>query len=136
MRQRCMDWAEPVGDKSEKKVDLGSTEQFVEGKPYAVRVGERDLVIVRKGDEFFAIRDACPHQGARLSTGYVTGEVEQSVPGEEPRLTRFGEFLGCPWHGWKVDVRTGCSAFEPDGVLTRTYPVVVENGNLFVEVRA
>lgn len=125
-----------MSDNKERRIDLGSTEQFAEGKPHAVRAGERDLVIVRKDDEFFAIKDVCPHKGARLSAGYVAGVVEWCMPGEQPKLVRVGEFLGCPWHGWKVDLRTGCSAFEPDGVLTRTYPVVVEDGKLFVEVRA
>lgn len=116
------------------RVDIGTTEQFVEGKPHAVRAGERDLVIVRKDDEFFAVRDACPHQGSKLSDGCLTGDVETCLPGEQPNFVRDGEFLACPWHGWKVDLRTGCSALEPDRVRVRSYLVSVDRGHVYVEM--
>ena len=118
------------------RVDIGTTGQFAEGKPHAVRVGERDLVIVRKGDEVFAFRDVCPHQGAKLSLGTLIGDVAVCARGEQPELIRDGEFLSCPWHGWKVDIRTGCPAHEPERVRTRIYPVVVSDGHVFVEMRA
>jgi nitrite reductase/ring-hydroxylating ferredoxin subunit len=122
------------------RVDLGPVEQFVPGQPHAVRAASRDLgvardlVVVRKGDEFFAIRDACPHQGAKLSGGALCGHVEDCDPGDQPVLSREGEFLTCPWHGWKMDLRTGQSALEPETVRVKSYPVHVEAGRLLVEM--
>lgn len=116
------------------RVDLGKLGEYEEGKPYAVRAGERDLVLVRKGDRVYAVRDACPHQGAKLSGGCVTGDVAPCVLGEQPEFVREGEFLACPWHGWKVDVTTGASAAEPERVRVRSYEVRIENGNVYVEM--
>ena len=116
------------------KIELGEAGAFDDGAPQAVKAGDRDLVIVRRGEEFFAMRDVCPHQGAKLSSGYVTGDVPLCSRGEQPSYVRDGEFLACPWHGWKIDVRTGCSNIEPERVRVRNYPVSVENGKLYVKM--
>tara|TARA_B100000676_G_C17567438_1_gene575414 strand:- start:15 stop:389 length:375 start_codon:yes stop_codon:yes gene_type:complete len=121
---------------SRPSIDVGAADQFDEGKPHAVRAGDRDLVIVRRGDEFFAVRDACPHQGARLSSGYLTGDVESCSVGEQPEFVRDGEFLACPWHGWKVDIRNGCSPIEPESVRVRSYDVLVDQGRVYVNMES
>ena len=115
-------------------IDIGALETFTEGIPHPVWAGERDLVVVRKGNELFAVRDVCPHQGARLSTGILTGDVPQCRPGEQPDLVRDGEFLACPWHGWKIDVRTGCSVVDSDIAKVRSYPVQIEGDRVFVDI--
>jgi nitrite reductase/ring-hydroxylating ferredoxin subunit len=115
---------------SETGVDVGDAEAFVEGRPTAVRVDDRDVVVVRKGSEYFAVRDVCPHQGARLS-----GHVKPCNRGDQPILTREGEFLECPWHGWKVDLRTGSSPTEPDRVRVRAYDVTVDKGRVYIRTR-
>lgn len=117
------------------RVDVGTTEQFEEGKPQAVRVEERDIVIIRKGDAFFALRDVCPHQGAKLSQGAMMGGVVVDARGEQPELVRDGEFLSCPWHGWKVDIRTGRSSIRAERGRVRTYPVSVDGGHVYVDMR-
>jgi nitrite reductase/ring-hydroxylating ferredoxin subunit len=116
------------------KIDVGAVEDFVEGRPHAVRAGNRDLVVVRKGDAVYAVRDACPHQGAKLSDGCVIGDVAVCERGEQPEYVRDGEFLACPWHGWKVDVTTGCSAVEPERVRVRSYDAQVDGKRVYVEM--
>ncbi len=116
------------------RIEIGSVESLPEGRLHAVRAGERDLVVVRKGDEFFAIRDACPHQGAKLSSGELTGDVQPCLRGDQPVLYREGEFVSCPWHGWKIDVRSGQSPTEPEAIRVKTYDVSVDGGRVFVEI--
>lgn len=112
--------------------DVGQVNAFESGKLYAVRVADIDVVLIRQGNEFFAIRDACPHRGARLSNGALTGEVAANHPGEQPKLLRKGEFLICPWHGWKIDVRTGCSLLEPHRIKTKRYDVHIKDERVLV----
>lgn len=60
--------------------------------------------------EYRALKSACPHQGAPLCQGKVTGTSEATfTPGELPgiRWTREGGIIRCPWHGWEFDIRTG-----------------------------
>ena len=117
---------------SSQNHDVGQVDAFESGRPYVVRVAGRDVVLVRRGNEFFAIRYVCPHNGAKLSDGLLTGEVSASRPGEQHELLRKDEFLVCPWHGWKIDVRTGCSSLEPDRIRVRRYGVHIEGGRVLV----
>jgi 3-phenylpropionate/trans-cinnamate dioxygenase ferredoxin subunit len=57
----------------------------------------------------------------------VIGLAQSDEPGEY-KLTRHGEFLRCPWHGWEFDIRTGQSWFDPSKVRTRAYKTTIEPG--------
>jgi hypothetical protein len=41
--------------------------------------------------------------------------------------------LRCPWHGWEFDMRNGQSYFDPQRVKVRSYPVVVESGEVLAQ---
>lgn len=112
--------------------DIGQVKAFESGKLYAIHVAGIDVVLVRQENKFFAIRDACPHQGAKLSNGSLTGEVIANHPGAEPKLLRQGECITCPWHGWKVDIRTGYSLLEPTRIKVKRYDVHIEDGRVLV----
>lgn len=75
--------------------------------------------------EFFALRSSCPHQGAPLCRGKVTGTTVASRPFEVD-YERDGEIIKCPWHGWEFDITSGRSVFNPHKVRVRTYDVTVE----------
>ena len=44
-----------------KKYDIGWVDAFQSGKLYSIRVAGRKMVLARREDEFFALRDVCPH---------------------------------------------------------------------------
>ena len=44
------------------------------------------------------------------------------------KLTRPGEFVRCPWHGWEYDIRTGQSYCDPQSVRVKQFKVTVEPG--------
>lgn len=75
--------------------------------------------------EFFALRNRCPHRGAPLCKGKVTGLITADHP-QEFDLEREGEIVRCPWHGWEFDITTGRSVFNPHRVRARSYPVSTE----------
>jgi len=95
------------------------------GSRKLVKVGEREIVILNVKGELFALSDKCPHKGASLSRGKLTGAVMSSVPGTY-QYSRAGEILRCPWHGWEFDITSGCSIFNPHRIRVRTYEVTVE----------
>jgi phenylpropionate dioxygenase-like ring-hydroxylating dioxygenase large terminal subunit len=79
--------------------------------------------------ELFALRDICPHRGVPLSAGRVKsdGSVE------------------CPYHGWrfkrdgvcsKVPSLTGHESLSPDQIRVRAYPVVEQDGLVWVYMAA
>jgi nitrite reductase/ring-hydroxylating ferredoxin subunit len=73
----------------------------------------------------YALANACPHQLAPLCEGRLTGEMAAPAVGEY-ELTRRNQVIQCPWHGWKFDLETGRSVFNPH-LRTRTYDVTVES---------
>ena len=85
-----------------------------------IQVAGREIALVRLGEEFFALMDRCPHGGAKLSGGRLSGIVESDGPGTY-RMCRNNEMLKCPWHGWEYDVRTGQSWSDPKSTRTRAY---------------
>lgn len=95
----------------------------IDGKPI--------LVLNIKG-EVFALSDTCPHRGASLARGILTGHVTSSAPSEYV-YTRSGEILRCPWHQWEFDVRTGRSWCDPKRMRLMQLDVTVEPGATLIE---
>lgn len=65
------------------------------------------------------LENVFPHRAGPMSQGTVsTGRME----------------LICPWHRFRFDLRTGASLTNPE-LVNETYPVAVENGDVFVGIR-
>lgn len=76
-----------------------------------------DIAVFRNAeDEIFALDDRCPHKGGPLSQGIV-----------------FGRRVACPLHNWNIKLDEGC-AVTPDEGCTRSYPVRIEAGCVFVHI--
>jgi len=93
----------------------------------------RRICVLSVDDRFYALRNQCPHKGAPLCAGTVTGTFLPSLPGEyvygmEKRVLR------CPWHGWEFDLETGRSLFQPDDVRVKVYRVTVEDDDVVLYV--
>lgn len=85
----------------------------------AVRVPVMPPIAVFHTDdgEIFAIDDTCTHQDASLADGWLEGcEVE------------------CPLHASRFNLRTGAVDAPPAKRPVRTHRVVVEDGQIKVEV--
>ena|SRR5438132_13763814 len=95
-------------------------------------LGATPLVVCRSEQtgEVFALDARCPHQGALLCFGELTGLKVRS--GGTNSYVRGGEFIVCPLHRWEFDVRTGYSQRVYPRYHTPTYPVHVEDGKIYV----
>jgi nitrite reductase/ring-hydroxylating ferredoxin subunit len=102
-----------------ENVLVGSFDELTDGAVKLVTARGRKIALTRVGDEVFAMRDACPHRAGPLSDGRVsTARLE----------------LICPWHFFRFDLRGGASITNPD-LVNETYPVVIENGNVYVSIQ-
>lgn len=95
-----------------------------------VKVQGREVGIFNLNGQYYALKNVCVHQGARVCLGRVTGTTLPSNV-YEFQYGREGQILRCPWHGWEYDLTTGRSLFNPD-VKVVTYPVTVEDGHIFI----
>jgi len=101
--------------------------EIAPGSRKLVTVKGREIGLFNIKGEYFALANKCPHEGASLCRGTLVGLAQSDGPGDY-RLTRQGELLKCPWHGWEFDVRTGQSWCDPDNTYVRQYAVSVEDG--------
>jgi nitrite reductase/ring-hydroxylating ferredoxin subunit len=87
-----------------------------EGRPFEVE--GRMIAVFLDGGDYFAIDDACPHQGAPLCDGMVS---EKTVT--------------CSWHGWRFSLEDGGWLDSPKSKLrVGSYPVRVEGDEIQVLV--
>ena len=91
---------------------VATVDEIPPGERKIVELEGRSLGVFNINGEFYAVRNICPHQGAPLCEGRLTGLLQSDVPGEY-RYTRKGEILRCVWHGWEFDIKTGTVVVEP-----------------------
>lgn len=104
---------------------VGKVRDFPLGEAKILDVAGRSIGVFHIKGAFYALRNRCPHQGAELCKGRITGTTLPSDPGEY-LWGRDGEILRCPWHGWEFDIKTGRSVFDPFTCRVRAYEVTVE----------
>ena len=99
-----------------------------------VRVEGREVGIFNLDGSFYALKNICAHQGARVCLGKVSGT---NLPSEvyEFKYGLEGRILRCPWHEWEYDITTGESVFDP-AVKVVSYPVEVADGEVAVTIPA
>lgn len=110
-----------------------AADELDDGERVVVDVQEREVCVFNVDGEFHAVSNFCIHQGGPACEGDVVGVVTQDDDGGL-QYERDGEFVCCDWHGWKFDVKTGRNAAMPEEYRLPTYEVVVDDGDVFVEL--
>jgi nitrite reductase (NADH) small subunit len=115
-------------------VALGRVEEFPVGAFRILAVSGREIGVLRAADgRWHAFRNWCPHRGAPICRGKLTGTTLPSAPG----ALAWGleaSVLRCPWHGYEFDVASGRRPFVESRMQLRKYPVVVEGGVVHVDL--
>lgn len=111
------------------RLDVCSAAELPPGARRVVRVDGRAISVFNVGGRLYAIRDVCPHQGARLSAGVIGGTMLPSAP-HEYVYGMEGQVIRCPWHKFEFDLETGCSIHNPEQMRVATYRATVEVGRI------
>jgi len=85
-----------------------------------VHAGEIAVGVYNLGGEYYAIEDRCSHDNGPLAEGDFDPEEGVAV---------------CPRHGARIDIRTGRPLSLPAVLPVETFPVVVEDGTVKVDLR-
>ncbi len=106
--------------------------EFSTGEVKSVRAGGKRIAVACLPDgSFRAVADTCPHEAARLSEGVVESMwVADEV--SAPRASGERCVIVCPWHNFEFDLESGHSTCEPRRMRIKTYPVEVEDGEVFL----
>ena len=102
--------------------DACALADIADGGKKVVSVGGEKVLLLRKGDEVWAVDPRCPHMKLPLSVGKWDGET-----------------LKCRFHGARYRVADGCrveaawllAGFGSDKL--GTYPVTIRDGRILVE---
>ena len=114
---------------------LGSLDSFPDRQIVPVSVKGRTIGVVRSGEGVFAFANRCPHHGAPMCSGRISGTMLPSDP-DEFHFGLDGLVVKCPWHAYEFNVQSG----EPIGGIMRarlpTFATVVRNNNVYCLMRA
>lgn len=106
---------------------IGRADELPPGTRRVVSIEGRSIGVFNVDGTYYALRNACPHQGGPLCSGDVLSALTSSGPGDyvfDPER----KLLACPWHNWEFDMETGESWFDPQRTRVHPYEVVLESG--------
>jgi 3-phenylpropionate/trans-cinnamate dioxygenase ferredoxin subunit len=97
---------------------VATVDEIPPGGRKSIVVDETPALLIRAGDNFYAIDDVCTHDGQAMTNGPIHG-VE----------------ITCPRHGARFDIRTGQPLCMPATEPIATYEVQVREGAVYVKPR-
>ncbi len=98
-------------------VRAASRDDLAEGEVLGVEVAGHSIALYDVDSNIFATDNICTHAYARLSDGWLDGEL-----------------IECPLHAARFDVRTGKVLDPPATLDLKTYPVRVVDGEIQVRL--
>jgi NADPH-dependent 2,4-dienoyl-CoA reductase/sulfur reductase-like enzyme/nitrite reductase/ring-hydroxylating ferredoxin subunit len=93
-----------------------SVEDLSDGRMLAGHVGEEAVLLVRRGNDFFAIGATCSHYGGPLAEGLVVGDT-----------------VRCPWHHACFSLKTGEALHAPAFNPVACWKVERRGDTIFVQ---
>jgi 3-phenylpropionate/trans-cinnamate dioxygenase ferredoxin subunit len=100
-------------------VNVALLDEFPPGSVKIVHAGEIAVGVYNLGGELYAIEDRCSHDNGPLAEGDFDPDEGVAI---------------CPRHGARIDIRSGRPLSLPAVLPVETFPVVVEDGIVKVDV--
>ena len=100
-----------------RRILLCSTADVAVGGALKVEAQDLTLAVFNVDGEFYVTDDTCTHGPGSLSEGYITDDVVE-----------------CDFHNGAFNIKTGEVVAPPCIVPLKTYPAIVEDGSVFIEV--
>jgi nitrite reductase/ring-hydroxylating ferredoxin subunit len=100
-----------------KRIELCSTADVAPGAALKVETEGLTLAVFNVNGEFFVTDDLCTHGPGSLSEGYIEDDVVE-----------------CNFHNGQFDIRSGEVVSPPCMVPVKTYPAMVVDGKVTIEV--
>jgi apoptosis-inducing factor 3 len=99
-----------------ERIHVGKAKDLRDSENKMIRAGRKEILVVKQGDRYYAIDGWCSHMGAPLDSGQVRDGT-----------------IRCRVHGAVFDLETGKVLQNLQAKDLRTYPVVVEGEDVYVE---
>jgi len=99
------------------RIKLCSADEVAAGTALKVETGDLVLAVFNVDGRFYVTDDNCTHGPGSLSEGYIEDDIVE-----------------CNFHNGQFNIRTGEVVSPPCMVPVKTYPAVVEDGSVFIDV--
>jgi 3-phenylpropionate/trans-cinnamate dioxygenase ferredoxin subunit len=100
-------------------VPVGTEAEVPDPGKQLFEVNDQLVVVFHVDGEWFCLDDVCTHDGGPLGEGELSDHC-----------------IACPRHGAKFDIRTGAPVSMPATEATGAHEVKIEDGKIFVRLRA
>ncbi len=97
---------------------IGTKNDFKENNGKEIVVDGREIAVFKINNQFFAIKNICPHKGWKLHEGFVNQNTTS---------------VRCSGHSWEFNVKTGEYLRNPN-IKIKTFPIIEEGNNLYIEI--
>jgi 3-phenylpropionate/trans-cinnamate dioxygenase ferredoxin subunit len=110
-------------------VDVGAADMLEDGAMQTVKAGEREILLARVGERYYAAESRCPHMRGELSRGTLEGTIvtcpvhHSRFDLEDGKVVRWTD-----WSGIMLSMTRVLRAPRPLAV----YEVKVEEGRILV----
>jgi nitrite reductase/ring-hydroxylating ferredoxin subunit len=100
-----------------KRIELCRIGDVAPGTALKVEIEDLTLAVFNVGGEFYVTDDACTHGPGALSEGFIEDDIVE-----------------CNFHNGQFNIRTGAVVSPPCMVAVKTYPVMIVDGKVTIEV--
>jgi len=97
---------------------IASVDELAPGSRKSVLIDDTPALLLRIGNDFYAIEDVCSHDGQPLTDGPLNGCE-----------------ITCPRHGARFDIRTGKPLCMPATEAVQTFEIQVRDNAVFARSR-
>jgi nitrite reductase/ring-hydroxylating ferredoxin subunit len=99
------------------RILVGKTTEIIPGQMKKVSADGNEIIVINIDGSYFSIDDTCTHAGGSLSEGKLDNST-----------------IICDWHGAQFECKNGKLIKFPAKIDDlRSYKVVIESDNIFVE---
>ncbi len=99
------------------RVELCKADEVTVGNARKVEAGGLAVAVFNIDGQFYVTDDACTHGPGSLSEGFIDGDV-----------------IECNFHNGQFNIKTGEVVSPPCMIPIKTYPAVVQDGKVFIEI--
>jgi len=100
---------------SQNFVKLANIDGLKVGNMMCITIDGKGILLANIDGTFYATDEMCTHEDARLCTGSLKDE-----------------YVKCPLHGSRFNLKTGKVVDDPADEDLRTYPLRIENNQILI----
>jgi len=83
-------------------ISAGKVDSILEGQPKIITHKHLEIAIFLVGNDYFALRNFCPHRGGPIAEGIISGNL-----------------VTCPYHDWTFEISTGECTLNPAACIQK-----------------